>query len=223
MPGEEMKMTSRTAKYLTATMFCGLTGLASAEIPAIDIFKATGVPGTGGYSTIMGPCYCDQQAFFSPIMLLQPGTYDFGEIRDYWVQSGSTPDGGADQPNLYLLFSPVNTSGSYPDDFPDQTSYAYPSYALCDQNDAACNASYRGSYADFDLIFTVSPGQNAVQVGLIGNYQYTSPLPEPFTFAMLVLGLTLIAGISKKRGHADRARPGIAPGGLEGGAGSRSS
>lgn len=193
-------MTSRVAKCLTAALFFGLTRAASAGIPTIDIFHAAAVPGTGGYLTVMGPCYCDQKALFSPILLLQPGTYDFGEVREYWVQSGFTPDGGENQANLYLLFSPVEASGLYPDDFPPPASYAYPtSYDLCNQDDAACNAKYVDAYADFDLIYTVLPGQNAVQVGLIGKFQYTSPVPEPLQSAALMLGLALVASISRKR------------------------
>ncbi len=192
-------MTSRVAKCLTAALFFGLTRAASAGIPAIDIFHAAAVPGTGGYSTVMGPCYCDQEALFSPILLLQPGTYDFGEVREYWVQSGYTPDGGPNQPNLYLLFSPVEVSGLYPYDFPPPASYAYPTFDQCNQDDVACNAKYVEAYADFDLIYTVLPGQNAVQVGLIGKFQYTSPVPEPLPCAALTFGFALLAGIARKR------------------------
>jgi len=193
-------MTSRVAKSLTAVLFFGLRA-ATAAIPTIDLFQAAAVPGTGGYSTVMGPCYCDQQALFSPILLLQPGTYDFGEVREYWVQSGYTPDGGENQPNLYLLFSPVEVSGLYPYDFPPPASYAYPTLDLCNQDDVACNAKYVEAYADFDLIYTVLPGQNAVQVGLIGKFQYTSPVPAPLPCAALTFGLALVAGISRKRGR----------------------
>lgn len=193
-------MTSRLAKWPTAALLLCLVPAASAGIPAIDIFDTAAVPGTGGYSTVMGPCYCDQQALFSPILLLQPGTYDFGTVREYWVQSGYTPDGGADQPNFYLLFSPVEASGSYPYDFPPPATYAYPAFEPCNQDDAACNASYVDAYADFDLIYTVLPGQDAVQVGLIGKFQYMSPVPEPLPSAALALGLALIAGRTRKRG-----------------------
>ena len=192
-------MALKLARHLIAALLLGLSDWAAAGIPAIDIFTVAGVPGTGGYLSVDGPCYCEQEAFFSPVMLLAPGTYDFGELRDYWVQSGATPDGGPDQPNLYLLFSPVETSGTYPDDFPPPANYAFPSLALCSQDDVACNASYDGAYVDLDLVFTVSPGQDAAQVGLIGKYQYTSPIPEPFTFAMLSLGWILVAGIARKR------------------------
>ena len=193
-------MASRSAKVLTAaSLFC-LSGWASAQIPAIDIFTVAGVPGTGGSSKVMGPCYCTQQAFFSPVVILQPGTYDFGDVREYWVQSGYTPDGGADQQNLYLLFDPVAVSGLWPYAFPAPVDYAYPAYDLCDQHDDACNARYAGAFQDFELIVTVPPGQNAAQVGLIGHYLYTSSAPEPQTFAMLMLGLTLLA--SRKRGRS---------------------
>ena len=193
-------MTSTISRVLAAALcLSGLMGSASARVSAIDIFETAGVPGTGGYSSITGPCYCTEPAFYSPVMLLAPGTYDFGSLRDYWVQSGSTPDGGPDQPNLYLLFAPVETSGIYPDDFVTETPYAFPALALCDQDDAACNASYQGASEVFDLIYTVLPGQDAAQLGFFGNYQYISPIPEPLPWAVFVLGLTLMAGISKAR------------------------
>ncbi len=193
-------MTSTIARVLAAALcLFGLLGPASAQVSAIDIFETAGVPGTGGYSSIVGPCYCTEPAFYSPVMLLAPGTYDFGSLRDYWVQSGSTPDGGDDQPDVYLLFAPVETSGLYPDDFVAETPFTFPTIAVCDQDDAACNATYQGASEVFDLIYTVLPGQDAAQLGFFGNYQYISPVPEPLPLAMFVLGLTLMAGISKTR------------------------
>ena len=199
-------MTSTIARVLAAALgLFGLMGSASAQVSAIDIFKTAGVPGTGGYSSIVGPCYCTEPAFYSPVMLLDPGTYDFGSLRDYWVQSGSTPDGGPDQPNLYLLFAPVEMSGFYPDDFTTEPPYTFPALALCDQADAACNASYQGASEAFDLIYTVLPGQDAAQLGFFGNYQYIPPVPEPLPLAVFVLGLTWMAGISKARwAHSGR-------------------
>jgi hypothetical protein len=194
-------MARRIAKFLLAALLLGLSNLASAAAAPIDIFDIAGVPGTGGNTSIVGPCYCEEPAYISPVILLQPGVYNFGEVKDYWVQSGYTPDGGPDQPNLYLLFDPVVETGTYPDDFSPLPTSAFPSTALCDQNDAACNAAYSNAYMDFDLIYTVSPGANAAQVELIGNYLYTAPLPEPFPSGMLVFGLLLIAGISTKRGR----------------------
>ncbi len=194
-------MARRIAKCLLAALLLGLSNLASAAAAPIDIFHTAGVPGTGGNTSIVGPCYCEEPVYISPVILLQPGAYNFGEVRDYWVQSGSTPDGGPDQPNLYLLFDPVVETGMYPDDFSPLPTFTFPSTALCDQNDAACNAAYGNAYMDFDLIYTVSPGENAAQVELIGNYLYTSPLPEPFPGGMLVFGLALMAGISTKRGR----------------------
>jgi hypothetical protein len=196
-------MTSRIAKFLVAALFFGLARAAFAGVPAIDIFDVVGVAGTGGDATVAGPCYCEQQAYFSPVMLLQPGTYDFGKLRDYWVQSGYTPDGGPDQQNFYLLFDPVATSGSFPEDFAPPPTYAFPSsYGFCDQLDDACNAAYRGAYKDFDLVFTVSPGDNALQVGLIGIYQYTAPVPEPVASVMFIVGLVGMARLSTRRRRA---------------------
>jgi hypothetical protein len=195
-------MARKIVELLLAALLLGLSNLASAAATPIDIFDTAGVPGTGGSTSIVGPCYCEEPAYISPVILLQSGTYDFGEVRDYWVQSGSTPDGGPDQPNLYLLFDPVIASGTYPDDFSSPPPYTFPSTALCDQDDAACNATYGDAYVDFDLIYTVLPGENAAQVELIGNYVYTSPVPEPFPSGLLIVGLALLAGIATRRGRA---------------------
>jgi hypothetical protein len=192
-------MTPRLAKTLTAALLCGLAGPASAALPGIDLFNSPGIPGTGGYSTVMAPCYCTQQGWFSPIFLLAPGTYNFGTVREYWIESGFTPDGGPDQGYLYLLFSPMVTVDDYPYTFPPPPDYANPDHDLCAQDDAACIAHYQSAYVDFDLIYTVLPGQNAVQVGLLGNYVYTSPLPEPGALAMLALGLALVEAGRRRR------------------------
>ncbi|MFL6666284.1 MAG: PEP-CTERM sorting domain-containing protein [Burkholderia ambifaria] len=195
-------MISMLARSLVAAALLGLSQLASAATSAIDLFTVTGVPGTGGYVTVQGPCYCDQEAYFSPVMLLAPGTYDFGKVRDYWVLSGPTPDAGPDQLYLYVLFEPVEVSGTYPDAFPPPATAVFPAgSAFCGQDDAACNASFDGAYVDVHLLFTVPPGQNAAQIGLVGDYRYTAPLPEPATSALLLLGLTLSAGIARRRGR----------------------
>ena len=191
-------MTARIAKRLAATLLLGLSGWASANT-AIDLSTATGVPGTGGHFTLVGPCYCTEDAVFFPVLMLAPGTYDFGQVRDYWVQSGYTPDAGPDQANLYLLFSPVETAGTYPYDFPPPPTYNFPSLGRCAQEDHACNADFVGSYLDTKLIFTIGPGQDAIQIGFIGPYVYTPPLPEPAAVATFVLGLALIAALSRRR------------------------
>lgn len=193
-------MMSRLARFLIAALLASLSGLACADTHHIDIFTVAGVPGTGGGAILQGPCYCQQTAYFSPVMLLAPGTYDFGTVRDYWDQSPGTPDAGPTQPNAYLVFGPLEIAGTYPENFPAQPTYAFPlSTALCEQDDIACNASFSDRFVDTDLVYTVLPGQNAVQIGLVGHYQYTAPLPEPVPFATFVLGLALMAGIATRR------------------------
>jgi len=193
-------MTSTMTRTLAAAALICASGWASAKTAPIDLFKTPGVPGSGGHVTVDGPCYCEQGADFSPVLVLAPGTYDFGKVRDYWVQSGFTPDGGPDQPNLYLLFSPWEVVGTFPGDLPFLPTYAYPaSFALCAQDDVACNASYTGAFQDTELILTVGFGQNAVEIGFIGPYVYTSPVPESSGVAMSVLGLALVGAACRRR------------------------
>ena len=196
-------MRTRLAGTFAAAALSALTGLASAATP-IDLLTVSGVPGTGGDATVYGPCYCDQASWFSPVMLLGPGTYDFGTVRQYWVLSGTTPDGGPDQGNLWLLFSPVQTSGTWPEDFPPQTTSEIPDLVACQNGDLGCNDSFDGLSVEDRLVFTLPAGQNAVQIGLIGHYDYTPPLavPEPVAPAMLLAGLALVAGLAR------RGRPG---------------
>jgi len=193
-------MTSTITKTLAAAALIGACSWASASTTAIDLSTTPGVPGSGGHTTVVGPCYCDQGADFSGVLLLAPGRYDFGTVRDFWVQSGPTPDGGPDQPNLYLLFGPWEAVGTYSIDLPPPPTGVFPSsFALCDQDDVACNAGFTGAFQDTELILTVGPGQDAVQIGFIGPYAYTPPVPEPSGVAMSMLGLALVGAVSRRR------------------------
>lgn len=194
-------MTTRLAGTFAAAALSALTGLAAAAATPIDLLTVSGVPGTGGDATVYGPCYCDQASWFSPVMLLGPGTYDFGTVRQYWVLSGTTPDGGPDQGNLWLLFSPVETSGTWPEDFPPQTTSMIPDLVLCQNDDFACYDSFNGRSVEERLVFTLPAGQNAVQIGLIGHYDYAPPVPEPVAPALLLAGLALVAGLARRAGR----------------------
>jgi hypothetical protein len=196
---KEVDMTSRSARTLALALLLGLSGGAMAAT-AVDIFSAPGVPGTGGSATVSGPCYCEISALYSPVVMLAPGTYDLGQVRDWWVESGPTPDAGPDQPNLWILFAPLAVAGTYPDDF-TAPPLAFPSaMALCDQTDSACNASHDGAFVDTSFFVTVGPGQDAVQVSFFGPFAYTPPVPEPAAGALLALGLACLTGIRRRRG-----------------------
>ncbi|MCK9686033.1 PEP-CTERM sorting domain-containing protein [Scleromatobacter humisilvae] len=191
-------MTSRIAKTLAAALLLGLSGAAMATT-AVDIFGTPGIAGTGGSATVSGPCYCEVSALYSPVLLLGPGTYDLGQVRDWWVESGATPDAGPDQPNLWILFGPVSVAGTYPWDF-TAPPLAFPTTtALCDQADTACNASHDGAFVDTTILLTVGPDQDAVQVSIFGPFVYTPPVPEPSVASLLALGLTWLAAMRRRR------------------------
>lgn len=192
-------MISKLARLLISTWLLGMGMAASANTIAINILTATGAPQSGGYTTFYGPCYCDEPAFFSPVLLLQPGTYDFGEIREYWVLSGPTPDAGPQQENDWLLFTPVETTGNYPTDFSTLPNFGTPISAICEQTDDACNAHYAGAWVDIPLLYDVPAGQNAIQIALIEPNDYTPPVPEPFMFEMSALALALFAALARRR------------------------
>lgn len=190
-------MSWHMGKLLAAALSCCAAGIASAAATPVDIFHTAGVPGTGGTVTLMGPCYCDQLVDFSQILVLSPGTYDLGTVREYWTAADYTPDGGPDQDILFLMFQPIALTGSMVYGFPDQPGYLYPTYESCAQTDAACIATYAGAWQDFSLNFTLTPDDNAVQIGMIGNYAYTPPVPEAPASAMLLAGLALLLPAAK--------------------------
>ncbi len=187
-------MSWHIGKFLAAVLSCCLTSIASAAPTPVNIFRAPGVPGTGDTVVLPGPCYCDQLVNFSPILVLAPDTYDLGTVREYWTAANFTPDGGPDQDILFLMFQPIALTGSLVYGFPDQPGYLYPNYATCAQTDAACIATYAGAWQDFSLNFTLTPGNDAVQIGMVGNYVYLAPaaVPEAPTSALLLAGLALL-------------------------------
>ncbi len=204
-------MISRLCKFLAALLLSCASGLALATPTGIDIFNTPGLPGTGGTVTLMGPCYCNQQVVFSPLMVLPPGTYDLGTVREYWKPANYTPDGGPDQAILFLMFQPIELTGSLIYGFPAEPDYLYPTLQSCQPTDAACIAQFAGAWEDFSLKFTLTPDNDAVQIGLVVDFAYTPPalvpVLEPATAALLLAGLALLlpaAGIARPR--ARRAR-----------------
>ena len=194
-------MKSRIAKTLAASLLPCLSAGAMATT-SVNIFSAPSVPGTGGSATVSGPCYCEVAALYSPVLSLGPGSYDLGQVRNWWVESDPTPDAGPDQPNLWILFGPVAVAGTYPWDF-TVPPLAFPTAgALCDQTDAACNSSHDGAFVDTAIFLTVGPDQDAVQVSFFGPFAYTPPVPEPAADALFVLGLASLAGIRRSRRFA---------------------
>lgn len=191
-------MTWSIGKTWIAALLLGVSSAAMAT-KAVDIFSAPGVPGTGGSGTVAGPCYCEVAALYSPVLLLGPGSYDLGEVRDWWVESGPTPDGGPDQPNLWILFSPISVAGTYPWDFTTPPSAFPSSFALCDQADSACNAMHDGAFVDTSVLLNVEPGQDAVQVSFFGPFAYAPPVPESPINILLALGLAWLATLNKRR------------------------
>ncbi len=187
-------MKSAIANLIGMVVLASFASAASASVHNIDLSTLGGTA-----TSVSGPCYCTQSAFVSPVLQLQPGTYDLGHVRDYWVQSGGTPDAGEGQDNLYVLFGTQVRFGDS-NNPPGGVYYVYPDYALCGQNDAGCNASFVGAYQDTNLTFQVTADADELQVTFIGNYVYTPPaVPEPAAPLMISLGLLFMAGTSKRR------------------------
>jgi PEP-CTERM motif len=175
----------------------GLLLLGTPAQAATITFDLTGMITTESF---FPPCYCNTSIYYSPIVSVPIGTtVDFGQVTTYAYESGLTPDAGPDQ-QLFFLISSV--AASY-----DPLSKPFPgnSFTSCDQGDTACITNALSWSDTFDLKFSSSTG--TVQIGWFGDsYGYSppalaSPVPEPSTWAMLLIGFAAIgfAGYRRSR------------------------
>jgi hypothetical protein len=188
-------------KLLTAFVLVAGFGPAEANIYSVDL---SNMLFSNSWS---GPCYCESIATITPALSFAPGiTINFGEVTVKTFQSGPTPDGGLNQPNLYIQgglsynFGPPNI-----DLFPPISGASGLNFTLCNQNDAACNNAAQNSSVTFDLIFTIPANDSDIQLGWVGPYSYVAPaVPEPSTWAMMLIGFAGLGLFASARLHRRR-------------------
>jgi hypothetical protein len=153
----------------------------------VNLNEPGGVPGTGGSLTYNPGCYCGEglTEIYSPLYHFASGSIvDFGNLDIFTADIGqSTPDGGPNQPNLYINGSfavsysstPAFPAPSYPGDF---------IYFLCDVGDTSCNSSAKNYVALYDLVFTIPAGSDSVQIKWDAiDFSYAPAVSEPPTWA----------------------------------------
>jgi hypothetical protein len=191
----------RKLALIFVLLFFGVPQIARATIYDVNVNLPGGLPGTGGTSTFVGPCYCNSSIVevTSPIYSFPSGsTINFGTLTVYPVDFGqSTPDAGPTQGNLYVTGNWVwvdhwpNNYQSDPDEFFGFTT--------CDVNDLACN-SQAGQPLTFHLIVTIPPGYDSIQIEWEAiSFSYTPPVPEPSTWVTMLLGFAGLAFIANRR------------------------
>ena len=199
-------------RYLGVVLFAALlasismTGSANADTVYVDLTQPGGIPGTGGTFTYNPGCYCGSGVteIYSPIYQFAAGTtVDFGHLDIFTRAFGqSTPDAGPTQPNLYIN-GLIGVSISYSLISPFPTPPDGPSnliYFLCSISDSNCNANAQNFKQSLDLIFTIPAEASSIQIewGAI-NDVYTPAVPEPSTWAMLLIGFAALGAFTHRR------------------------
>jgi hypothetical protein len=149
----------------------------NAAVYRIDLTQPGGVPGTGGTQLIYPSCYCDPQVvFYSPVYLANPGDeFYFGTASIFSYLSGLTPDGGPNQEPLYVTGS---VGVSYNAQILPYVNFGY---------DPIFDPGTHGVVLDF----TIPAGSHSIQIEL-SDYAYTPPIPEPSTWAMMLIGFAVL-------------------------------
>ncbi|SRR5258708_17561702 len=175
--------------------------VASANAAVIP-FDLTGMGTTAFYNP---GCYCNNTIYYTPVVTVGAGdVVDFGRVTIHAYEVGVTPDAGPNQP-IYFLMSYIYTSFN-PPVLPSPPWY--PSlYATCNQNDASCISTAQNASSSGELILGSSTG--TVQAAWFGPYDYTkpdiaSPVPEPSTWAMLLIGFAGIGFATHRRRRTER-------------------
>ena len=79
-------------------------------------------------------------------------------------------------------FGPPNASLFPPGDLNNIST------TFCDQSAVSCNATAQNASITFDLIYTIPANDSNIQLAWVGPYSYVAPVPEPSTWAMMILG-----------------------------------
>ena len=191
-----------------ATLFFGAIASSSssrAEIYYIDLNNTShaSVPGTGGYND--GPCYCvGDPGITTPFYLFHAGDIvDFGTVTVSPMIAGGPPSNVPEPYYVTVTGLPaVNFTSPYNFQFPFYTS------AYCANGSPVC-----GETETVSLIFTIPQGDTGVQIAWGGNYSYEAPnalvdpVPEPSTWAMLLIGFVGIGFAASLKTKSSRGWP----------------
>ncbi|WP_083219109.1 PEP-CTERM sorting domain-containing protein [Bradyrhizobium icense] len=174
-----------------------LCGPATAATYNIDAFAPGGLPGSARTWQIDGAGAFDgyngyQTAFYEFL----PGDHvNFG----------------------FIIFAPEIINGRYQNyvrrgsvgvqySFPGEFQQPYDVLASCWLWDADCAISDSYPNLTVGLNFLLPPGANGIQVFWSGTYSYAPPVPEPSTWAMLLIGFAGLSILGRSRRKTSTAQ-----------------
>jgi PEP-CTERM motif len=148
-------------------------------------------------------CYCyDFGGTYTQVFQFQTaGVVDFGHLTISPDIFG-TPDDLFHYVDFLTGIGPQVYYGAPPGNVPSFPTY--PSYpiisAQCLPNDTACIQTNSAS-PTYDLVFAIS-GPTSIQLAWLGgNYEYVAPVPEPSTWAMMILGFAGLCFAAQRRSN----------------------
>jgi hypothetical protein len=90
-------------------------------------------------------------------------------------------------------FGPPNASLFPPGDLSNIST------SFCDQSNVSCKATAQNASITFDLIYTIPANDSDIQSTRLGPYAYVAPVPEPSTWAMMVVGFAGLGYMAYRR------------------------
>ena len=148
----------------------------------------------------VGPCYCStDNGFVSKVFTGNPGDeFNFGSVTIYPLIANIAPD-------AYDLYYPGDPNGPY---FPtifltsavgvsfsgDAGDWPFPGFNIveCTYPDTC-----QGEPSTVKLDYVISG--NSIQLDWFGDYSYVAPVPEPSTWAMLLIGFAGLGLMARRR------------------------
>ena len=156
---------------------------AKANIYYVDLSTITPI------GVLNPPCYCGNGPLY-PAMAAQPGdVFDFGSVTLY--QTSDLHNGR--MPNQWDIYNPV-VAVSY-----DPAKQAYATGFVDFYFGHPPNPPPLRTYT-VDLEFVVPDNAYSIQIGWTGRGDYlAAAVPEPSTWAMMILGFLGIAGMTRNK------------------------
>lgn len=152
--------------------------------------------GTTGYS-FFGSCHCGSGSIFNPLPATPGDVFDFGIVG-----FNSDVDGHAllaAGPNGYVYVNLGHALANFGTPWSDNQITPFDSVNFI----AVLASPFPQFFHTEQLLFTVPDGASSIQVAftLTGNYipPSVSAVPEPSTWAMLLIGLAATALLRKRR------------------------
>jgi PEP-CTERM motif-containing protein len=144
---------------------------------------------------LVAPCYCG--AAVGPIYTIQAAagtTIDFGQVQLNWVLVSPTPDDFSNYHIEYIQsIADINFTGD------GSLAAAYNVGGLgCTLGPAMCGLQPIA----VDLLYTIPQNADSIEIGWFAGTYLAPAVPEPSTWAMLLLGFAGVSFMAYRRARA---------------------